>query len=101
MSQMIGLLQRNTTSGYSDNLVTLTLFPCPKGVTVIGDLCTKRPGYRIVLGYSKSRHTKVGLPRNKVLLIVWCSLHQVFDSISVGFSSSPNAMTALMAIGAE
>ena len=27
------------TSGYSDNLVTATLFPCPEGVTVSKDLC--------------------------------------------------------------
>ena len=24
---------------YSDNLVTVTLFPCPEGATVSGDLC--------------------------------------------------------------
>ena len=40
MSQLIGLLL-NYLSGYSDNLVTVTLFPCPEGVTVrSGDLCT-------------------------------------------------------------
>ena len=28
-----------STSGYSDNLFSVTLFPCPNGVTVSGDLC--------------------------------------------------------------
>ena len=28
-----------SNSAYSDNLVTVTLFPCPEGVTVSGDLC--------------------------------------------------------------
>ena len=28
-----------TTSAYSENLVTVTLFPCPEGVTVSGEIC--------------------------------------------------------------
>ena len=40
MSQMIGLLL--TTHGYSDNLVTVTLFPCREGVTVSGEDSTTK-----------------------------------------------------------
>ena len=43
MSQMIGLLLNYLCSGYSDNPVTVTLFPCLNGVTVSGDLCTWLP----------------------------------------------------------
>ena len=36
-SQMIGFL---VPSAYSDNLVTVTLWPSPEGVSVSGDVCT-------------------------------------------------------------
>ena len=32
-------LLRLKSVGYSDNPVTVTLLPCPKGVTVSGDVC--------------------------------------------------------------